>query len=520
MKHILAIAFFYVTTSLFAQDLTIEWGEAKGSPGSLMEILPFHGKDFYTLRWQGGNAFGSYYLARFDDLKETKSKRISIAVNQNIADFEEALIVNDQPVTILTNIKNGKEQVFLQPYDYELKPKNNALLLAEYDLIRGMTKEPIKIIQSKDKKYFAVLWSLVAKRKEKDVYGYAVFNSKMKEIDRGEYEVPIISEFSQITDHILTNTGHYFFVLKEFEKNENRRYGQPDLIYKAMHIYQVSNDDGLTKYTMPVEGKRIEALSINTDDQSVFTITGVYGSNEFGGVNGVFFMQLNYQSQQIIRQGFQEFQKDFITEDWSDRALRKLERRIEQGKTEPAFYDYKMREAQILPDGSIIGLMEQNYVEVRTYSDMRSIVTYSYVYHYNDIVAFKIGENNSFEWIEKIKKSQSSMNDGGPYSSFASVIDNGQLKIIFNDHVNNYDKAGTYQIDQNNEVRFNLRQNVVALVSIDLASGLQTRKPMFSNKELNVLTAPKLFKIDYEEKKMLLFTTAKGKDRYGILTFK
>jgi hypothetical protein len=521
MNKLLAIAFLLTSNFItIAQEKSLEWGELEGRSGHLLELLPFHSKDFYSLRWKGGNMIGGYYLSRFDDLKETKSKRISIAVNNNIANFEKVLIVDDHPVVILTNIRDGREQVFLQQYGYDLAPRGEAKLLADYELQKGMSKEPIKVIQSNDKKYFAVLWLLVGKKKDQDVYGYAVYDNKYNQIDEGEYEVPFESRYSHITDHLLTNTGHYFFVIKEFTKNEERKYGQADIIYKAMHIYQVSNDIGLKRYEMPVHGKRIEAISINTDDSTAFTITGVYGSNEFKGVQGVFYMQLDIKNQKVIRDGFQEFHKDFITEDWSEKDIQRAEKRSEKGKDEPALYNYQMRQAQILPDGSIVGIMEQNYIVVRSFSDTRSMVTFSYTYYYNDIVVFKIGQLGNFDWIEKIKKSQISTNDGGPYSSFASIVDGNKLRFIFNDNVDNYDQSGQYIPNYVYSSRFNLKHNVVAMAEVDLASGLQNRYTLFSRKETKTLAYPKLFQVDKDSKEMLLYTGFKGKELYGILKIK
>lgn len=521
MNRLLPILFLFVVQfSVVAQEKMLEWGELEGRSGHLIEMLPFHSKDFYTLRWKGGTILGGYYFSRFDDLKETKSKRISIAVNNNIANFEKVLIVDELPVVILTNIRDGKEQVFLQRYGYDLEPKGDAKLLAEYELIRGMSKEPIKVIQSKDKKYFAVLWLLVGKKKDQDVYGYAVYDNKYKKIDEGEYEVPFESRYSQITNHLLSNTGHYFFLIKEFEKNTDRRLGQADITHKAMHIYQVSNDDGLKRYTISAEGKRIEAISINTDDSTAFTITGVYGNNESKGVNGVFYMQLDFQNQRIIQQGFQEFYRDFITEDWTDREIQRAEKRMERGKDEPALYNYQMREAQLLPDGSIVGVMEQNYVVVRSFSDTRSMVTFSYTYYYNDIVVFKIGKTGGFDWVEKIRKSQISTNDGGPYSSFSSIVDGDKLRLIFNDNIDNYNQNGQYIPNSSYSSRFNLKHNVVAMTEVDLASGLQNRYTLFSRKETKTLAFPKLFKVDLEAKEMLIYTGFKGKELYGILNFK
>lgn len=516
---ILLLSFLLIQITGFGQNATIKWGKLEGRSGQLIEMMPFHSQDFYTLRWKGTNVFGGYYLSRFEDLEELKSKRISIAVNQNIANFEHVIIVDEHPAVILTNIRDGRESIYLQPYGYNLEPMGEAILLAEYEIPKGMSKYPIKVIQSKDKNYFAVLWLLVGKKKENDVYGYAIFDKKFKPIDKGEYEVPIESRYSQITDHLLSNTGHYFFTVKEFTKNENRGYGQPDLIYKAMHIFQASNEDGLEKYTMNVQGRRIEAMSINTDDSSKFVITGVYGPNEFRGVQGIFFMDLDFKNQRVIREGFQEFGKDFITEDWSEKEINRIEKLEAKGKDEPALYNYQMREAQILPDGSLIGIMEQSYVVVRSFSDVRSMVTFSYTYYFNDIIVFRINEAGTFQWIEKVKKSQVSTNDGGPYSSFASIIDGSTVRLIFNDNIDNYNEEGNYIANRAYPSRFNIKHNAVAMTEIDIATGQQKRYTLFGRKDTKTVAVPRQFKIDLNTKEMLLFSEYNGKELYGIMKF-
>lgn len=517
IKHLFTFAFIILGSLLaMGQKEQLEWGELEGRSGNLIEIMPLHGKDFYTLRWKGGNAFGGYYLSRFTDLKEVKSKRVSIAVNYNIANFEDVIIVDEHPSVILTNVKDGKEQVYLQQYSYELEPRGEAKLLANYEIQKGMSKEDIKIIQSKDKEYFAVLWLLIGRKKDHDVYGYAIYNKKFKLVDQGEYEIPIESRYSQLTHHLLSNTGDYFFVIKEFEPNQTRGLNQPDLAYKAMHIFQV-NEGELKDYTLPFQGKRVEAISVNTNDSSSYIITGVYGANEFNGAQGVFYMKLNFKNQEITQQSFHEFDKDFITEDWTKREKERAERREARGVDEPSLYNYQMREAQLLPDGSMVGIMEQNYVVVSTFSDVRSIMTISYTYYYNDIVLFKINKDGAFGWVTKVKKSQISTNDGGPFSSFASISDSSTIRLIFNDNIENYDEQGKYIPKSENYTRFSKRYNTVALVEVDVKSGEQKRNTLFSRKETKTIAVPKLFKVDMNSKEMLLYTMLNGRELYGIL---
>ena len=72
----------------------------------------------------------------------------------------------------------------------------------------------------------------------------------------------------------------------------------------------------------------------------------------------------------------------------------------EKGKGTPQLYNYRMRDARVLKDGSIVASIEQYYVISRTYTDPRTgTSTASHLYYYNDIIAFKVGVSGGFDWL-------------------------------------------------------------------------------------------------------------------------
>lgn len=521
MKHLLFayLLLIFGCSSTFSQEHRLEWSEMIPKSGYIIEMYPLQSKDFYTLTYKGGSIFGGYHFSKVDSFEIVNSQKISIAVNNNIANFEGGFVIDEHPCAFLTNTKDGIEYMYLQQYGYDLLPRGEAKLVAQYSVDKGQVKGPIQLIQSKDRKFFAVLWLVAGKKKDSDSYGFAVYNDQFELIDKGEYEVPFQSQYSEITDHLLSNNGAYFLVLKEFEPSEDKRMFRSYLQYRALHIYQVSSD-GLEDYELPVPGKRVEAISINSDDDQLFTITGVYGENGVEGVKGMFYQKLNFVTKEIVDEGFEEFGKDFITEDWTERELERAERREEKGKGEPSLYSYVMRDAQIMDDGSIVGSLEQHYVLIRSSSDSRGVITTSYTYYYNDIIAFKIGKSGGFEWLQKIKKAQVSTNDGGPLSSYAFFVDSNSANFIFNDNIVNYDENGNYIPESAYLTKFTKKHNVVAMASVDLSNGNVKRNTVFSRKETGTLAVPKLFVTDFVKKQMLVYTTYRSKEKYGILYFK
>lgn len=518
--HILVL---FVLSSLKAlaqgdtNDILI-WGETEAKSGYLVEMLPFHGKDFYSLHWKGNAILSGYYLCRHDDLGVTKTAKVSKSVNNSIANFENVAVIDEHPSVFLSDKKEGRDQLFLQQYGYDLELRNDAVLLVDFALEKGQSNEGYHIIQSQNKAFFAVFWLIAGKKKDSDIYGYSVFNSQLEKISDGEYELPFQSQYSKILTHFLTNTGDYFLTVKEYKEPDQKKLFGNTLEYKAMHIYQVV-PDGLEDYIVQLQGRRIETISIDADETNQFLITGVYGEANVDGVKGLFYLKLDYKNQEVTAESYIEFHKDFIVEDWSEKDIERAERREERGKGAPSLYDYTIRNVHILPDGSLVGSLEQNYVLMRTYSDTRGVMTTTYTYYYNDIIAFKIGANDQFEWIQKIRKNQISTNDGGPYSSYASYIDGNSMKFIFNDSRANYDEQGNYIAESEFLTRFTKRDNVVAKAEVNLADGSFTRSSMFTRKEVGTLAIPKMFVTDYSSGEMLLYTTFRSKERYGLLKF-
>ena len=104
---------------------------------------------------------------------------------------------------------------------------------------------------------------------------------------------------------------------------------------------------------------------MTSDDNNVFTITGIYGDEDFTGVSGVFHQRVDLNTEEKLDEGFKEFSEEFITQGWSDREKKKAERRKDKGKGDPQLYNYQMREATIMDDGSIVGTMEQYFIQRR-----------------------------------------------------------------------------------------------------------------------------------------------------------
>ncbi len=506
---------------VMAQSYSIKWGDLEKRSARMVSILPKSGADFYALRYSGG-MFGSYKFSMHDNFKITATGKIEMMADGSMANFETARVIGGRLYVFLTDKKEGKNSIFMQEYANDMTPKGTAKKLASFDLEKNRSRGFFDVINSRSKDFFGVIWEIPGKKEEKDLYGFKIFDDEMNEVSDGEYKLPFEGKLSTIHQHYLSNTGDYFISVMEYEEGDKKLF-KSYVNYKATHILQIT-PEGIEEFAINLEGKRVEAMTMNSDNDRIMTLTGIYGDQGKAGVSGLFFMRADFAKQEVIDEGFSKFGKDFITQGWSDRQKEKADKKSAKGKGDPQLYNYVMRQTEVLRDGSIVGSLEQYYVVVTTYTDPKTGATRTtYTYYYNDIVAFKVNKDGDFDWLKKINKYQVSTNDGGPFSSYARFVDNGKLCFIFNDNVKNYDEtAGKFIKPASGKsvspANFGKKKNVVAIVEIDLESGDESRKTFFDRKEITAVAVPKEFVIDYSTNEMLLYAVYGKKEKFGLMS--
>ncbi len=407
MKSPILIFFlFFLNISLYAQDFSIEWGEWERSSGSVIQLIPNRENEFYALRWSGGNILGSYQVSRHIGFETVAKKKIKLVAENSIANFEGARVVNGQFVVFLSDKRDNQNHLFIQSFDENLESNGAPQRIASFDIDRSRKKGFFYIIQSPDKKLLGIVWEVPGKKEERDIYGFKVFDKELNIVNDGEYPLPYHPKLSTIHSHHISNHGDYFLALTEYE--ENVKNLKSNLNYKALHIIHINND-GLDDFVLDLKGLRVEAMTLSSNSKNQFTVTGIYGEMGTNGVLGIFYQNIDLSNGQVINEGLEKFNESFITKDWTERDHRRAEKRETRGKgTTPHLYNYRMKEITLLDDGSIIGTMEQFFIQIQNDSDYRlGTSTQTYYYYYNDIIAYKINPQGKFDWVEKIKKVKS-----------------------------------------------------------------------------------------------------------------
>ena len=522
MKNTLVVLILFFGFKAFSQPFDIEWGELERQNGRLRDVMARNSEDFFALRWSGGLLLGKLKATHHENLKMTANEALQLKAQGSMASYEGSAIVGNRFVVFLSDKKHGENKFFMTEYNDDVTPSGDAIELASYSIDgkRGRFQGDFSVVTSRGRDFFAVVWSIPGKKTEEPFYGYKVFDKELNLVTEGEYEMPFEQQFMSRNGYYLSNTGDLFLTVTEYEKNtDKKRVFRNYKDFVATHILHIS-ENGLEDMVIDLKGKRVEAMTFSSDNSKIFTIAGTYGEKDKSGVKGMFYLKADFKNQNILAEGFEEFGADFITQDWSDRQKNKMEKKKAKGKdVEPALYSYVMRQLEVLPDGSMVGSMEQYYVVVTTYTDPKTGATRTtYTYYYNDIVTFRVGEDGGFDWLNKIDKFQVSTNDGGYFSSYERFVSNGKLYFIFNDNAANYDESGVFIEDEKiSSSKVSKRKNIVGLVEIDLESGDLSRESFFKRADLGAVAVPKLFNVDYISGEVLLYAIMGKKEKFGVM---
>jgi hypothetical protein len=515
MKKSTIIMLLLCFSTILRAQLKIEFSEVTKPKGGFNYFYPISENEFYGVRTVGALR-ATTQLARYKNFQEVASNKVKMTVGTGSASWIASAMVNQQ-VVVFFGDRSAKgdaksDLLYLQKYNKECLPDGAPKQLSKVEILKSWRKGGgyYSVISSSNKKFFCVEYTIPGNKDENDRFIYKIFSDDFNVITEGEYEVPYDTKISDISRRYISNSGDYFLSCNIYDLGDKKRVKDFALIDKVILLHIKDND--VEEMSMELDGRRAMQTNYSSDGKGVMTFTGLYGDKKEAGIKGIFYFRYDFKNKKQIDSGFEPFKRDFITSGWSEKAKAKAEKKERKGKAAPQLYNYKIRELMTLSDGSITGLMEQYYVQVITRTDPKTgATTTTYVYHYDDLISYKIKADGTFAWVNKISKSQTSTNDGGYFSSVFTFIKDGKMIVMFNDHAKNYDEKGVYIGGGKNFYRANYRKktNVVAYLDLNLETGAYTRKLALSPETVNQYAVPKSF--EYDSKTNQVWMTFKPK---------
>ncbi len=493
--------------SLSAQNFDIDWGEEFDSKTEVQKILGYSGDKMVVYSIKGKKRyFGTYSSEGFEQL--------------SFNEFELPKI-NGKKTGLLNLALTGGE-VSAVIYVYEKSTKAFTLFVQRFNLKGGPDGQARKIYASEGSKSRSKNMKVEMVFSPNQNMALVYFDRENK--DRTEcFSDVVVMDISGDKLEKVSESTHQF-AIKDY-RSEQIRYrlhhaveddGTFSIIReKARFVPTVKASFVLSVGRYDQSGAEIGVVDLEKDDLALLTPTLIvqdnkvvvvgYYLNEASkkstvvGYSGLFYAEMSLEMEL----------KAIKVNPFSDEFMKNIfsERRVEnaRAKDRDLFVPeaYTMRKIIVHADGTLTVLSEFYMVTVTTSNGSKITTT-----NYGPILFFKLDNDGKLTGGDAIKKSQVSsavapaIGFNGAisvfvsvefpdklrkYWSFASMADNGNVYILFNDHFKN-------ALDDQGEVSKNMKnpkQSVPYLVTI-YPNGTFKKRAMVNSGDSETYTVPQV----------------------------
>ena len=498
MFRVLLLLLLY--PAVLSAQVEITWGIPQKSERKT-EMTDLLGADeayVYALR-QDRSAFGSDepIIERYKqtDLSLDYTKRISHKRFDGISlDPAAQFFLNGKIMAFATYYDREKDINFAyaELLDASANPTRSWIEVARIPADKKSNRGSFYFQMSNDSAHVLIVSNPPYEKYAGEKFTLQLLDSELNSVWKSEVNPPYTDQFFSLENYQVAANGLVYMLATISEdrsamSRQERR--KTPTYYHSVLIFNPEKEE-LTNYEVKLDPKFISDIIFAVDDSGDIVCSGFYSNKNSSDIIGTFYLTIDKETKQIVKQNTMDFSQDFLSQFMSEgRAAKKKE-----------LYNYNLRYLVQRDDGGSILVAEQYYeYEVCNVDPKTGAQTCTYYYYYNDIIVVNIDPDGKIQWARKIPKLQVSHNDGGYYLSFAMHVTDNTLYFMFNDNPKNLNvpPGGKYKY------MGNLKKSVAVLVSMDM-KGDQVRQPMFRSEDLKTYLRPKLY-MDVNEKRMFLY---------------
>lgn len=514
-----------IGTSLSAQQtpLKVKWGKEFTAPRSstVADIIGYDASGFYVLKYEAGGFFAGskLNLDRFDNnLNPAKSIELEITEEGKKANLEHVMHLKGQLLmfTSFANQRTKLNTLFVQPVNKQtLMPDNTKkrkLTEINYEGNSRRNSGSFSFRLSQDSSKVLIFYALPFDYRDPEKFGLVVMDNNLNVMWQKDITLPYRDELFDVESFKVDNYGNVYLLGLLFKDvRKAKRKGDPNYQYKVLAYTE--NGSANTEYAVSLPNKFLTDMQIGIRSNKDIVCAGFYSDNGTLSIRGTFFVSVDAKTKEIKTQSFKEFDIGFITQNMTERQAEKAKRREERGQ-EQELYEYDLDKLIVRSDGGALLVGEQYFVKTvtqTTYINGRPSTRTITYYYYNDIIMVNVGPNGNIDWSVKIPKRQTSINDGGFYSSYAMATNKGKIYLVFNDNPDNLDYAGVGRVSETPT-----RNQVVTVVSVNTKG--EMKRQLLGAGAGEVIIRPKVCEqISYSE--MLLFGQRRKTQQFGRIEF-
>lgn len=529
---VLFISFASVSISLnlMSQNTSgIQWGQLEKFRGNTQKIVNINGQNFTVVVDRVGFFSGllpnrrKLILREVASLNTVSEKKHQLrGANRNLAPAEIHGL-NNQLIAISQRprVWGGKNEMFTHTFNLSHADKNiEGEQLISYFVHNAPTQsKQIGMINSDDFSKVAAFYTIPVGPGEFPGFGYVLYDQAKGKYAQQVTQLPYMNFQLDFSDAFISNNGDFYVLANEYYlSNPQMPWSPNNRFFAKVRAFRVI-DGKFSEFEINQNGFIIQNMKMTTDEQGNFVCSGFYADDLYSGVRGVFFMNLDRKTNELVTIKKQPFSQDFLStglasweQSWRDRW------RANQNKPQ-ALADFVLLDFRATADGGYIAITENQSVVVTsrvTGTAENPTVKYTENFYFDDIIVYKLDAQGNLTWVKRIAKNQQSMNDRGRYLSVAHAVSNSTVYLYFNDVQRNYNSDGGFRFDQNPfPVQFISGNNVIGAVEFDLNTGSFTRIALPGLNANRVIFTPQMCEYNYETNEMIFYGQRNRRHRFG-----
>lgn len=432
LRTALFILMFWGCTGLL-QAQQISWSNARKLKGLAVftRVIGQNESGLFILRYKSRFLSRNVILEKYrHELGYAYSKNLILRKSQ----LEYAGLLNNRIVLIKSDFDKKERRKDLRAifYENDLQQSSPDLPLISSNAPGGYERSPFIFAGNAQGTKLIILSRQATDDGKHTRFELHTYNERMESIDfqRIDFAHPFKDVFPM---ELRTDDELGTHLLLRLRVKSDRKMETKSHLY-LLHF----SEKGPKEYVLGDSQYFFSQAALNHDQFGKrLIVQQVYGNNLKEGQKGIYTFSLGADAK--VEEHYLEFDSSLIESMHPQRTL--------SGRS--YLSDFGMVRTVPQGDGGILSIIERSSVSSEEDILMVSGVpqnTSRNIYNYEDICVISQKRDGSIQWYHVINKSQSTINDGGYYSSVIPLVTAEAVHLIFNDMLLNIGTALQYTI--------------------------------------------------------------------------
>lgn len=409
---------------------TVEWSNQQKMKSKLnyTQVLGENAAGVFIVRSRNSEFIKDLTLEKY---KPNLALEFSKDLYQPQNSIVERVIIQESGLLLFTSQKNQTEnkiELYCTRLDDAGNPQPNPTLMLQVDAATFKGNTHFYIRAAADKSKYSVGYFTLGAEKNTSVFHLIGYNATMVKTFKRDYQMKDAIDDIVLTSIECDNEGNVFTLL-DFPKDPKKTRTTDPRKFFLYAFFAAS--DNMLEYELGNDSIFINelGLAVNNFAKSV-AVCGFYSYKNDNNVAGDFYYSISATTTMIETKSFEDYSKGFVS---------KIAGSMQN---ENGFNISDLYIRKIIPrsDGGCLVIAEKFYETKQAYTYYVNgfpQTSYRSIYNYDEIVVTSRNKDGSTQFRNFVKKQQSSLSDGGYYSSFVTMLGNDRIGLIYNSDVSN-----------------------------------------------------------------------------------